>query len=1243
MKNVRPFVCTIAIAFLGIFATAQTPTGTIQGLVADKTGAAISGATVTIVQTSTNEIRSAVTDASGRYNVPFIDPGNYNVTVNANGFRSAREENVLVQVTETRAVNFQLEVGAVNQTVQVSATIEALDVDTSNLGETIQSQTILQLPDNGRNIFDFALLVPGVNNGVAGTSEAGASTPHIGGSRNANNEQFIDGMTNILPENNVGNNESAYLPVEDSIQEENVMTSVPEAEYGRFSGGIISLITKSGSNELHGSFYEFVQNGALDAVPFSAPGAVNTNPKPDMHQYETGGTIGGPIFIPHVYDGHNKAFFFFDYEDYRQLAGSSNTYSIPNPAWFGGDFTSLFGSTTPSLYDPDSVYKVATGPKAGSYARCAFGSTVSVDGGSECAGEAGSINQIPASRISPVAAAALAYFPKVAAGAPTYNNFIQTGSVPTDYWHFDSRVDADVTKKWHSFLRYSELNQTGSAFNDYNNAASPGNYGGTYHTPDFSGSFNNTVTFTPTLLGEFRYGLSKQNYNRVPVGGSFDPAKLGFDSGFVTQAALEGEMFPNFQFNGNGSFSQLGPNGYEEYQEDPLAQSVNGSIVKIVGGHSLKFGGEFRSLRNNFYQWSYPSGEFTSDDSWTREFPQTADTTGFSVASFLLGLPSGGDITEDERSISTSNYYAFYGQDDWKLSPKVTFNFGLRWDMDTPHEELHNQLSFWNPIATSPLGSVSVASGVNCPACSSLLGAMTIVGTSGAQYGRRQVPFPKNDYGPRFGLAYNPTPKFVFRAGVGIIFQPSAFQAAGTTGSPGNEGFSTQTNFIPSLAGNQDSIPNASLYSPDPVIDSNTTTADPNPGEPFSGGYASPQGHQAACLASSACVQGIDLGNQLQNSYFDSYRTPYSIEWNGNVQFAMPWDMKLELGYLANKGVFLINGDPGKPYDQLSTGTMAQYGCTPGAPTGNCQLLNQVANPFYGLIGPGTVYTVASSSLTSSPTIAEAALLKHWPQYSSVSSFRKPGAASMYNAFTLRLDKNLAHGLTFTFSFTDGREYDNAASPVNYLGPASQTYADQYDPRAEWGIGAQNISYDIASSFLYRLPFGEGQPWLNHGGAVGDKFINGWQITGIEKWSTGEPILLSSVNNGTTTQVDQNPFGQRPAWTGQTAKLPSPSHKLWFNPNVFSMPASFAIGNAPRTLWDVNNPAYQDLDLAVAKNTMWGQSERYNVQFRLEMFNAFNHGSYGGPNASLTSGQFGVISSYQGSARQIQVAVKATF
>jgi|GEM_PF-216261 len=1216
MRIFRWIHCLIVLALMAVFASAQTPTGTIEGAVTDNTGAAIQGASITIVQTATNGTRTTLTDASGRFVIPFVEPGTYTVGVEAKGFRSAKQDEVVVQVTETRAVNFKLTVGSVAETVQVNATAESLDVDTSTLGETIQSDTLLDLPDNGRNPFDFAALVPGVN------TTGGASTPHIGGSRNGNNEQQIDGMTNILPENNVGNNSTAYQPIMDSVQEINVQTSSLSAEYGRYSGGTISLITKSGTNQLHGSFFEFIQNGAMDAVPYGSPGVVNTNKKPDQHQYQTGGTIGGPIVLP-GYNGHNKSFFFFDYENQHQAQGSTSNYSVPNPNWLSGDFTGIYGATTPSLFDP---YQQPTQDANGNYVRAPL------------VGDDGSYNKIPARYLassgSQIAQAALKYFPSPnRSGSGTnnlYNNFQQTGSVPNDYWHYDAKIDQDVTKKWHSFLRFSQWYGDSSVLNDYGNAASPGNYGGATNYNELSVSFNNTVTFSDKLLGEFRLGFSKSNSNRVPIGGNFNPTQLGFSSSYAAEAALDGQIFPHFGFSGNGGFSDLGPLGYEPLQEDPLAADLNASIVKIIGGHSIKVGGEFRELRLNFYQYTYPSGTFTADDSWTRQYPQTQDSTGFSVASLLLGLPSGGDLSNDPKVISTSQYVALYAQDDWKVSPKLTLNFGLRWDTDIPREEQNNQMTFWNPFAPSPLQSSSVASnvtasGVTCPACGNLLGTMSIVGMKGAQYGRRQGPVQKNDFGPRLGMAYNPTPRIVVRAGGGLVYQGSAMQAAGTSGAPGIEGFSTQTNFSPSFT-NQDNPPIADL------------------GNPFPNGFNSPQAKSSTCLASAACIQGIDIGNQLQQSYFDSYRTPYEIEWNANVQYSLPGDIKFELGYLGQRGLFLINGDPGQPYDQLSPSLLSQYGCIPGAASSACGLLTQVANPFYGIIGTFP-YTLTGTSLGSSATVPQGQLLKHWPQYTNVSSFRKPGARSIYNAFTLRADKQFSHGLAFTFSFTDGRDYNNGASSVNYLGAASQTYADQYNPGAEWGIGAQNISYDIAATARYELPFGRGKMFLNSGGSAENVFVNGWQIVAENRWNTGTPIVPSSFDNGTTAEslwANNAPFSQRPELVpGQKTKIADQSYRQWFNPIAFAKPASFVIGNAPRTLGTVNNPSYEDLDAALEKNTRF--KERYNAQIRLELFNALNHPVLSGPNTSITSGQFGQITGYSNTQRLIQVAAKFVF
>jgi len=1212
----KPWVCLVGILFVGAVAAAQTPTGTIRGQVTDKTGAVIQGASITIIRTSTNESRKTITDPDGRFTIPFVEPGTYTVTAEATGFQKATEGNLLVQVTETRPLDFKLPVGATTETVQVSTSAQALDFDTSSLGQTIQSNLFLQLPDINRNIFDFATLVPGVNN------VGGASTPHIGGSRNANNEQLIDGMTNILPENNVGNSLSTFTPVEDSIQEVNVQTNVLPAEYGRFSGGAISLITKGGGKEFHGSYYEFIQQGALDAVPFGSPGQVNTAKKPDMHLYDSGGTIGGPIV-------RDRAFFFFDFEKISTASGAYAAYRVPDASIYGGDFTSLFGSTTPVLFDPDTVAQNSQGV----YVRQPFKTD-------------GEYNVIPSNRISPVAQAVLKYYPtpNLTPTSPGGNNYQTTQSVPSSEWHFDSREDVNINKNWHSFLRYSMQKNVSTVLNDYNNAASPGGYGGAGHGYSYSGSFDNTITIRPTLLAELRYGFSKQTFNRVPVGGTVNLASLGFDSGYVGETSQQSQQFPWFQFGGAnlGGFSDLGPEGYETYQEDPLVQSINGSLIKIVGGHTIKVGGEFRQLRLNFYQFTAPSGQFGSDDSWTRQYPQTYDgTTGFSIASFMLGLPAGGYITNDPKYITSSQYVAFYGQDDWKVTPKLTLNLGLRYDFEIPRIEQNNQMSFWDPAAASPLQAYSgqlasnlSANAETCPACANLRGALTIVGRPSARYGQRQGPTDKTDFAPRLGLAYGVSPKVVIRGGAGLVFQPSAMEASGTSGGSGDDGFDVQTNFNPSFIG-QDGLPVATLYSPDPAVSSSAQ-------KPYPTGFAVAQGKSSSCLSSAACVQGIDIGNGVNADYFDSYRTPYSIQWNGNVQFAAPFGVKLELGYLGNRGLFLIQGDPGRPYDQLSTNTLIANGCTVGASTAQCKLSQNVNNPFASILGVGSPFYQPGLGLGGSQVVA-AQLAHLYPQYTSLYSYRKPDANSKYNAFTVRADKAMSHGLAFTFSFTDGREYDNGASSVNYLGPTSGTYANQYDPAAEWSIGAQNVSYDIAGGFVYQLPIGQQQPFLNGGNAGLRKVLSGWQVSGIENWSTGTPIVLSGVDNGTTAETYGSGFSQRPEWTGASPQLPNQSYKLWFNPNVYSVPLAYEIGNAPRTIAGVNNPSYQDLDLQIAKNTTFGRSERYVLQIRMEAFNAFNHAVLGGPDTNVKDATFGVIQGYSNAQRRLQFAAKFSF
>jgi hypothetical protein len=1166
MRRLRFLFLILILAVLPVIG--QSPTGNISGLVTDSTGSVIPNVDVVITEIATNVSHTVKTDEAGRYILPLVQPGTYSVSVQVAGFKPATQTGLHIEVAKTGTANFALALGNVTEAVIVTDNVEQLDTQTSNLSATIPSRFILDLPDNGRNPFDFALLAPTVSN------LGGASTPHIGGSRNGNNEQLIDGTTNILPENNVGNNESAYTPIIDSVQEVNVQTSVLEAQYGRFSGGIISLVTKNGGNQFHGTAFEFLTTQAFDARSF---GSGHGSAKVPNHRYQTGGTFSGPI-------RKDKTFFFVDFEDSRQAAATTITSSIPQnlPAFLAGDFSSILPTTV--IYDPYSVKKNLDG----SYTRTAFPGNI-----------------IPQSRLNPIAQKVLSYYPTPQSSA-TLNNFVESGSNTNNYYHFDTRVDQQWTKKFHSFVRFSHFSGSNTYLQDYGsgNPASPGGYSGPTNSTAYSLAFNNDVTFTPTLLGEFRYGFSKATAVRTTFSQGFDPTTLGFGSDVKNQSAKNAQVFPHFQF-GNG-YSDIGTQGYVPLQENPLAHDVNGSLIKVLGNHTVQVGGEFRYLKLDFYQYAYPAGTYYTDTSWTRLNPQNNDGSGDPFASFLLGLPQSGDITNDPHTVQNSQYIAVYAQDTWKATRNLTLNYGLRWDLEIPRSEANNQLSYWNPNAASPIGSVTPASGVVCNACSSLKGAMAVVGTAASQYGRRQAPTQYKDFGPRFGFSYSPFTKLVVRGGFGIVFQPSALQAAGTTGSPGIEGFNAQTNFSPSF-NNQDSAPVATLS------------------DPYPSGYQTPPALNPACRASATCLGSIDIGNGISQSFFSSVRTPYTEQYNLAVQFALPLMMKAQVAYLGNRGLFLIDGDPGVPEDQLPT-SYASLGQG---------LLAQVANPFYGII------TTPGSPL-SQPTISANQLLRKYPQYNGVSSFRKPGASSNYNALTLQVDREFGNGLMFTTAYTASKGLDNSASSVSYLGPSGSTYANQYNPRGEYSISAFDISRLFASSVVYDLPFGRGKMFAGGVNKFTNVIIGGWQVNGIFTYATGVPFLVPSYDNGTTSSGLLT-FSQRPNIVGNPV---GPNHTL--NASAFVAPAPFTIGNAPRAISGVRNPSSNNLDFSAVKNTKFGDGNRYNGQFRLELFNALNHPNRGGIQTTSSGSAAPVVlqrntNSYANSARVIQLGFKFYF
>lgn len=1156
-------VCLISALLLvaSFCVCGQTPTGTLQGTVSDESGALVSGAAVTVSNTNTNEAKKLETDSGGRYVVPFLTPGTYTVSIEAKGFNSAKESNIKIDVSQTRAVNFTLSVGAVTQQVEVQASATPLDTATATTGTVIDTRKVIDLPLNGRNPFSLATLVPGVNN------VGGASTPHIGGSRNAVNEEQLDGMTNILPENNVGNNVSAYTPIVDSVQEFSVQTNSLSAEYGRFGGGVINLVTKSGTNRWHGGLFEFSRNGVLNANDFFANRAGQA--KPDSNERQYGGTLGGPIDIPKVYNGHDRSFFFFGFQGDNASSAAVVTDTVPTAAFRNGDFSALGAK----IYDPLTA---TLDPATGNYVRSPFPN-----------------NMIPAKRFDPVAMKAMSFFPLPNTGGPgaLTNNYIAVGSNAGNSYQWDSRIDHNFTERWRTFFRLSHSWSTNTPFFDYG-SGNPASQGGDGPGSGgaWSASWDHTVTFSPSLLGDFRYGFARSYFSRTPLGAGFDVTSLGLPQSLQAVAAQRVSEFPRFSFsNGAG----LGNNGYVALIENPLAHDLTGSITKITAHHTIKTGGEWRKMFINFSQYGYPAGQFNFDQSWTQQILNNANGTGDPYASFLLGLPSGGQVTHEPTAADASIYWAVYVQDDWKVTQKLTLNLGLRWDMDIPRTERYDRLSYWDPNLPSPIQGRVPANA--CLYCRDLVGQMVFVGTPQSKYGRYQGPPQWKDFGPRFGFAYSPYSKMVVRGGFGISYAPSALQAAGTTGAPGVQGFGSGTS-VNSSFDNQRTI-NATLSNP------------------FPQGFNLPLG--------AAGGPSTNLGLGIGESFFDSYRNPYSIEWNVNVQHQLPGQMTLELGYIANRGVFLVDGEIGQPYSQVNP----IY-----ASLGN-QLLAQVPNPFYGVI------TTPGSPL-SQQTVSFNRLLRPFPQYDGVSSFRKPGADSFYNGIIARLDKRFSNGLSFLISFTGGKAMDNSAAAVGYLGPISGTRADQYNRHLEWSVSPQDISRSVVGNFVYDLPFGKGRKFVNSAPRFANLLISGWQVNGILTFQTGTPIIVGGAFN----QTNLFTASQRPDNNGHSAALSHPTIAESFNTSVFSQPPPFTIGNTSRTLPDVRNPGVSSADLSLFKNNYFGKESRYNLQFRIEAFNALNHTQFGGPNTSLQAGSaFGTITSTGVPARVVQLAAKFNF
>lgn len=741
---------------------AQTATGAILGTVTDPSGAAIGNVQITVTSEATNTSRKLTSNEMGAYVVPFLPAGLYSVAAEAPGFRRVERTSLLLQAASRLTVDLRLELGATTEQITVQGQAPLVDSASTVLGQVIENRRIVDLPLNGREPFALANLTPGVMPAPTGTanSHLGGAIPAVGGASNFTSEVTIDGMPNTTPRNSGQNNFLIFTPTVDAVEEFKVQTNMMSAEYGRFNGGLISVVTKSGTNGFHGSLYEFHRNSVFDANNFFANRA--GIPLGSFRRNQFGAAIGGPVLIPRLYSGRDKTFWFFNYEGFRESALDSRNFTMPTARELGGDFSQTRNAANQLIliYDPFAKTPNANGI---GYTRGLFPG-----------------NLVPGNRIHPVARNLSRFFPAPTNDRPTNNFDVSTARINV-LDSINTRVDHYVGSSHRLMGRFSWQEPTVGEPNFYGNIANS--------TPPplrqrrRSATMQDVWTISPTVIVDFNYGLSRMFGTRTAWSDGLDITTLGFAPSF-----RDGQQVRAIPVTSISGYAGLGQ-GSQNYSTQ-TSHTLTSSATLIRGGHTIKTGLDYRVYYNNQLQNTTAS----SNLSYSLDLTQGPDpnrasaTAGNGLATFLLGHP-GGSISSQPAIATKSTYTALFFQDDWRVSRRLTLNLGLRYDMNIPRTERWDRMSTFDLAVPSPLAG-------RVAGFPDLRGAMTFRGPGNRAF----VPTDWNNLAPRLGIAYLVTSSTTVRAGYGIFNGLSPTDAAGHVVGY-TDGFSASTNVIRTLDG----------------------------------------------------------------------------------------------------------------------------------------------------------------------------------------------------------------------------------------------------------------------------------------------------------------------------------------------------------------------------------------------------------------------------------------------------------
>jgi hypothetical protein len=1202
---------------------AQEARGTLHGQVTDPQGAVIPRASVLIISEDTSVQQETTTNGQGSWSLPFLNPGTYAVIVSAPGFKVAEQRGISLQTADIKQIDLRLEIGTESERVEVTASAPLIDTSSATSGTVITEEQMNEMPSLSRVPTLLAGLSPGVllkdqnQNIVNMWSYIGASAISVNGGRDdRSNEFLLDGMPNQHGD------KVAFIPPTDAVSEFRIMSNAYDAQYGRQAGGTINMSIKSGTSKYHGNLYEFLRNTILNANFFQTNLVAGSRPPTHYNLY--GGTWGGPALIPAVYSGKSKTFFFLSFEGTRNTDPRFTIRSVPTALERQGDFSQSFTTKAgdPARY-PITIYDPLTvDPKTG--LRQPFPG-----------------NKIPSDRFDPIAMKILQYIalPNKASdpSGNAVNNFVPDSTRNNKMASVAIRVDHSFSNSNKTFLSLRWNHEDEFLGDDFHNV-STGGFGSRINR---GLGVDHVWMVGPTKILNLRFNITQFDEPTHDHGRGFNPVDLGFSQALVSQ--MRALSFPRIDGPGLGIGGSAGGASAFTYY------NWNANLTQVRGNMNLHYGGEFRILQEANGSLGNQSGQYSFGDQWTRKRSNKGDdfATGHGFASFLLGLPTGGSLPRTADRFASQRYFGVFVQNDWRVTPRLTVNMGLRWDYERPFVERYDRIaSNFDPTVLNPISGPAQAAYARIldqvladpktypfgPLLAQLVpvsafkiyGAQLFAGVDGQP--RTAVRGDFRQFQPRVGFAYRLTPRTVIRGGFGRFTQSSGIKG-------GQNGFNRSTPMITSL-------------------DNNLTPYD-TLAQPFHSGIEEPTGSSLGPLTNLG--QGVNWDNQNPGH-------PYS--WERSVHLQQEYKGWLfEVGYSHNKTYNIYWGlDQNlQPFDLWQSLRTPRFDAN-GRPldaggdkaAGHAFLWDdQIPNPFKGL--PGVTGGLATANFRS---IGD--LLRPIKILGGITRNSNPWGKNQYDALEAKIEHRFKKGFGIITAYTFSRLYED----TSFWGPEIS------GPIPEHKLGGEDRPHMLSIAPIWELPIGEGRRFWRSAPKVVNALIAGWELSGTYRIQSGTPVVIGS-----------NYF-----YDGQDFSLPrgKQSGEQWFDTSHFirypgktdeisKWPAWTGIQNYPGASYvptaddiknDIRNGVYNDFATVVWRQpTRWGNvrnagvnevnlgiyknfkpTEGTKAQVRCEMFNALNRPRFGNLHTSPYDNKFGQMDPVQlNQPRIVQLAMKVSF